>query len=99
VEVLLWLLILTLIELMVRLQDRGVTGGPLLKTARISKAVLYTLLWGIAAYWAYRGHWIFAWDEALWILGFIAIGMNLSEWRDEIEAQAGIAAASPGADV
>jgi hypothetical protein len=33
------------------------------------------------------GHWIFAWDEALWILGFMAIGMNLSEWRKEIDEE------------
>lgn len=95
-EVLLWVVILLFIELMVRLQEKGVTSGPLLQTARISKAVLYALLWGIAAYWAYRGHWMFAWDEALWILGFIAIGMNLSEWRDEIEGQAETAARPSG---
>jgi hypothetical protein len=87
-EVLLWIVILIFIELMVRLQEKGVTSGPLLKTARISKAVLYGFLWLIAAYWAYGGHWVFAWDESLWILGFIAIGMNLSEWRDEIEEEA-----------
>lgn len=87
-EVLLWIFILFFIEVMVRLQERGVTKGPLLKTARIGKAVLYAFLWLIAAYWAYGGHWVFAWDETLWILGFVAIGMNLSEWRDEIEEDA-----------
>jgi hypothetical protein len=86
-EVLLWIVILFFIELMVRLQEKNVTSGPLLKTARISKAVLYGFLWLIAAYWAYRGHWVFAWDESLWILGFIAIGVNLSEWRNEIEEE------------
>jgi hypothetical protein len=86
-EVLLWIVILFFIELMVRLQEKSVTSGPLLKTARISKAVLYGFLWLIAAYWAYRGHWVFAWDESLWILGFIAIGVNLSEWRNEIEEE------------
>jgi hypothetical protein len=87
-EVLLWVIILIFIELMVRLQEKGISSGPLLKTARISKAVLYGFLWLIAAYWAYGGHWVFAWDESLWILGFIAIGMNLSEWRDEIKEEA-----------
>jgi hypothetical protein len=96
-EVLLWVVILFFIELMVRLQEKGVTSGPLLQSARLGKAVLYALLWVIAAYWAYRGHWVFAWDEALWILGFIAIGMNLSEWRDEIEEQAGADAGSVAA--
>ena len=86
-EVVTWLVILACIEVMVRLQERGVTRGALLNGARIGKAVLYGVLWLIAAYWAYRGHWVFAWDEALWILGFVAIGMNLSAWRDEIEEE------------
>jgi hypothetical protein len=86
-EVLLWVVILFFIELMVRLQEKGITSGWLLNTARISKAVLYGFLWLIAAYWASGGHWVFAWDESLWILGFIAIGMNLSEWREDIEEE------------
>lgn len=86
-EVVFWVVILFFIELMVRLQERGITSGAVLHTARIAKAVFYGFLWLIAAYWAYRGHWMFAWDETLWILGFIAIDMNLSEWRDEIDEQ------------
>jgi hypothetical protein len=88
VEVVVWLLILAMIEVSVRLQDRGITAGPVFRLSRFTTPALYGILWLIAAYWAYRGHWVFAWDEALWILGFMAIGMNLSEWRDEIEAGA-----------
>jgi hypothetical protein len=88
VEVVVWLLILLMIEVMVRLQDKGITSGSPLALARSLNAVLYSVLWLIAAYWAWRGHWLFAWDEALWILGFMAIGMNLSEWRREIEEDA-----------
>jgi hypothetical protein len=88
IEVVVWLLILAMIEVMVRLQERGVTSGPVLRFARVFNACLYTVLWGAAAYWAWRGHWMFAWDEALWILGFMAIGMNLSAWREEIDEQA-----------
>ena len=84
VEVVVWLFILFLIELRIRLQDRGISSSRLLSFATTTKGVLYGILWCLAAYWAYRGHWIFAWDEALWILGFMAIGMNLSDWRKEI---------------
>ena len=79
-----WLFILFFIELRIRLQDRGISSSRLLSFATTIKGVLYGILWCLAAYWAYRGHWIFAWDEALWILGFMAIGMNLSDWRKEI---------------
>ncbi len=89
VEVLVWLCILAMIEMQVQLQDRGITQGRLLVFAHIMKLTLYSVLWFICAYWLYRGHWVFAWDEALWILGFVAIGMNLSQWRKEIEADVG----------
>lgn len=88
IEVLLWLLILLMIEVMVRLQEKGITGGPVRRFAKGFKAVLYLGLWGCAAYWGAQGHWLFVWDEALWILGFMAIGMNLSDWRKELEAEA-----------
>ena len=71
---------------MVRLQDRGVTRGRLMRSIRVGKAIFYGALWLIAGYWVMLGHYVFAWDEALWILGFMIIGMNLSAWRDEIEA-------------
>ncbi len=88
IEVLVWLGILAMIEMQVHLQDRGITQGRVLGVARTTKILLYSVLWIIVVYWAYRGHWLFAWDESLWILGFVAIGMNLSQWREEIEAGA-----------
>jgi hypothetical protein len=30
------------------------------------------------------GHWLYAWDQTLWICGFWAIEFNLKEWRDQI---------------
>ena len=87
IEVLFWLLILALIEVRLQLQDRGISRSRLLSFAENAKVFLYGTLWLIAGYWAFRGHWLFAWDEALWILGFMAIGMNLSQWREEIEAE------------
>jgi hypothetical protein len=91
IEVVAWIAILFLIELTVRLQDRGITGGTLMRGARSIKMGLYGLLWLCAAYWLYRGHWIFAWDEALWILGFVAIDMNIDEWREEIDEEQAVA--------
>jgi hypothetical protein len=71
---------------MVRLQDRGITRGPLVSVIKGSKLVLYTGLWAMAAWWASLGHLYYAWDEALWIVGFFAIESNMKEWKDEIEA-------------
>ena len=84
-EVIVWLLILLTIEVMVRLQDRGVTRGKLVTLIKGSKLIFYAALWLAAAYWFSLGHYHYAWDEALWILGFAAIEMNMREWKKEIE--------------
>ena len=79
------MIILFTIEAMVWLQDRSITRGSLVTAIKISKYVLYSSLWALAAYWLYLGHWYFAWDEALWIIGFFAIEMNVAEWKKDIE--------------
>ncbi|MEP6389505.1 MAG: hypothetical protein ABJ056_06250 [Halioglobus sp.] len=86
IEAVTWLIILLCIELIVRLQDKGTTRGLAIRSASGIKFGLYLLLWGAAAYWIYRGHYMYAWDEALWILGFFAIEMNISDWKKEIRS-------------
>ena len=86
VEAVTWLVILLCMEVIVRLQDRGTTRGITIRSASGIKFFLYLLLWGAAAYWIYRGHTMYAWDEALWILGFFAIEMNISDWKKEIRS-------------
>ena len=88
-EVLAWLVIIAAIELVVRLQSHGVTGGTAIDTANRVKYVFYASLIGMGVYWAYLGHWLYFWDELVWIGGFAAIEMNMSEWRDEIEEEQG----------
>ena len=83
-EAVIWLLILISIETAVRLQDRGVTGGPLLSTANAASKIMYLSLIAIGIYWANLSHWLYLWDELVWILGFVAIEMNISQWHDEL---------------
>lgn len=83
-EAIVWIVILIIIELSVKIQDRGVGSGAMLSSVTNIKYLLYGVLWLIAAYWVYRGHWLFAWDETLWILGFMAISTNLSAWREHL---------------
>jgi hypothetical protein len=85
-EVVIWLLILLAIETVVRLQSRGVTGGAVIATGNGLKLFLYLSLIGIGIYWASLSHWLYLWDEIVWILGFAAIELNVSEWRDELIA-------------
>lgn len=87
VEVVTWLLILLSIELVVRLQDHGVTGGTLISFTGRLKIFLYLVLCGLAVYWASLSHWLYTWDTFVWIAGFAAIEMNISEWRGELLAE------------
>ena len=88
IEAVTWLLILFIIEIMVLLQDKGIVTGTFFKSLKLTKLMLYLLLWGALVYWAYRGHYMFAWDEFMWIAGFFVIGMNLDQWSGEIKAKA-----------
>ena len=84
IEGIAWLLAILAIEAAVRLQDRGITGGALMRAANWTKNLLYVSILGVGVYWASLSHWLYLWDEFLWIGGFMAIDMNLSEWRKEI---------------
>lgn len=90
-EAVIWLVILLAIEVVVRMQGHNITGGPVISTLNRIKFLLYASLIGVAIYWAWLGHWLYLWDELLWIGGFAAIEMNVSEWRDEILEQEGVA--------
>jgi hypothetical protein len=83
-EAIIWLLILFTIEFVVRIQGRGLSGGPLLSAANATKTILYLSLIAIGIYWASLSHWLYFWDELVWIGGFAAIEMNVSEWRNEL---------------
>ncbi|ARN72674.1 hypothetical protein [Oceanicoccus sagamiensis] len=84
-EAMTWLLILFTIELNVRIQDKGIASGRWISSLAYSKMLLYGLLWGAAGYWIYRGHYMYAWDEFVWIAGFSAIEVNMAKWRKEIK--------------
>jgi hypothetical protein len=86
-EVIIWLLVLLVIEIVVRMQSHGISGGPLIKGGNAIKLLLYASLMGLGIYWASLTHWLYLWDEFLWIAGFAAIEMNLSEWRDEMQEE------------
>ena len=82
-DAVIWLLVVWAIELAVWLQNRDITGGVLMVVGHGAR-VGYALLFINAAFWAWTGHWVWAWDQFLWIAGFWAIERNLSEWREEI---------------
>ena len=83
VDALAWLLVIWAIELAVWLQNRNVTGGALMIASHVAR-VGYIVLLGHAVFWAWTGHWVWGWDQFLWIAGFWAIEHNVTEWREDI---------------
>jgi hypothetical protein len=81
-----WLLVMFSIEIAIWLQERNITGGPLMLVSYAAKA-FYGVLFFHAAYWVWNGHWIYGWDQVLWILGFFAIEMNVKDWREELQEE------------
>ncbi len=84
IEAVVWLLIVLTIEIEVRLQNRDIASGPLIRATNTVKGLLYGLLFVAMGYWAFRALWLYVWDEMVWIGGFAVIEMNVSEWRDEL---------------
>ena len=65
VEAIVWIVILLIIEIMIRIQDKNISTGAGLVVLSKLKTLLFIVLWMAALYWLYRGHFMFAWDEFL----------------------------------
>lgn len=87
-EIAIWLFIIAAMEGVVRLQDRGVASSRVMRLLTRIKLVGYCLLLALALWWATLSHWLYLWDTILWVGGFAAIELNLSQWRDEIREEA-----------
>lgn len=83
-----WIIIIFAIEANVRLQDKNLSSGTVFSFLKYTKAFSYSVLWIFCVYWIYRGHYFYSFDEMMWIAGFFAIEMNLSDWRKEIGSDA-----------
>jgi len=92
-----WLLVVLLLEIDVRLQERGKYEGLALTLSNASKFVLYSLLLLAAIYWGLKGDFVDFWDAFLWLVAFVFIELNVFEWRlEELEEKK---AAAQSADV
>ena len=88
IETAAWLSVGAAMEAAIRITDRGVTSGYAVTVLGGLKFGLYALILALGIYWAYRGHWVYLWDEVLWIFGFAFLEVNLDGWRDEIDNEA-----------
>jgi hypothetical protein len=78
-----WLGVVLLLEIDVRLQERGLLGGLALRLSNAGKYLMYTVLFLAAVYWGWKGDFVDFWDAFLWLVAFVFIEMNVLEWRQE----------------
>ena len=78
-----WLLVVVVLEIDVRLQERNRYEGLALKASSASKFVLYGTLLVAAIYWGVKGDFVDFWDAFLWLVAFVFIELNVFEWRQE----------------
>ena len=83
-----WLLVVLVLEIDVRLQEKNRYEGWVLRASTVTKVILYSLLFIAATYWGIYGDFVDFWDAFLWLLAFFFIEMNVVEWRqEELEEQ------------
>jgi hypothetical protein len=78
-----WLLVVLVLEIDVRLQERDRYEGLALRLSNLVKAVLYSALLYAAVYWGIKGDFVDFWDAFLWLVAFVFIELNVFEWRQE----------------
>ena len=83
-----WLLVVLVLEIDVRLQERHKLEGAVLYLSNASKYILYSALFMAAVYWGVKGDFVDFWDAFLWLVAFVFIELNVVEWRQEsVETQ------------
>jgi hypothetical protein len=78
-----WLLVVVVLEIDVRLQDRNLLTGLAQRLSTLSKYVLYSTLFLAAVYWGIKGDFVDFWDAFLWLVAFIFIELNIFQWQKE----------------
>ncbi len=81
-----WLIIVLVLEIDVRLQEKNRFEGAALRISNLSKYVLYSTLILALIYWAINGDFVDWWDSFLWLAAFFFIELNVVEWRNETQA-------------
>lgn len=81
-----WLLVVLVLEIDVRLQEKHLFTGATVKISYAIKWVLYSVLVLALIFWAFRGDFVDVWDALLWLVAFFFIELNVVEWRKETRA-------------
>ncbi len=87
-----WLLVVLVLEIDVRLQEKNRFEGLALYISTVAKFVLYSILGLAVVAWMVTGDFVDWWDAFLWLVAFVFIEMNVVEWRQESHEEAAVIA-------
>jgi hypothetical protein len=90
-----WLLVVLILEIDVRLQERNLLEGTFLRVSNLSKYLLYSTLLACAVYWTIKGDFVDSWDAYLWLIAFVFIELNVFDWRQESLEEQRLGAEAP----
>jgi hypothetical protein len=90
-----WIVVVLLIEFEVRMAATGRSAGPSANAVRQANTLFYLILIGNGVVWLFHGYYLWARDAFLWIFGFWAIELNLTEWEIDSAKKAGKVAQEP----
>lgn len=82
-----WLLVVLVLEIDVRLQERNRLAGAALTISNVTKGCLYLVLLLTAMYWGVNADFFDFWDACLWLVAFFFIELNVVEWRHEVRTR------------
>ena len=82
-----WLLVVLVLEIDVRLQERHRYEGLVLRASNVIKVLLYSTLLYAAIYWGIKGDFVDFWDAFLWLVAFVFIELNVFERHQESLAE------------
>jgi hypothetical protein len=83
-----WLLVVLLLEVDVRLQEKDRFEGVAFYLSTVAKFILYSLLALAVVAWMVTGDFVDWWDAFLWLVAFVFIELNVVEWRHETHEEA-----------
>ncbi len=83
-----WLIVVLVLEIDVRLQEKNRFEGLALYLSTVAKFILYSILALAVVAWMVTGDFVDWWDAFLWLVAFVFIELNVVEWRQESHEEA-----------
>ena len=88
VEMALWIIIMSFIEIKLRLENNRYHWPITIRSLNVGSNISYAIMMGIiCSYWVYVEQYYDTYDEFMWIIGYYLIELNLKKWHKENQTE------------